>query len=52
MRPDLHITPALITCRYDQGLDSIIRLVTNLTDHIEDLSALHVRQPQRTIRAQ
>ncbi|HEX8369651.1 MAG TPA: hypothetical protein VF604_13990, partial [Pyrinomonadaceae bacterium] len=52
MRSDLHITPALITRRYDQGLDSIIRLVTALTDRIEDLSALHVGKPQRTIRAQ
>jgi len=52
MRSDLHITPALITRRYDQGLDSIIRLVTDLTDRIEDLSALHVGKPQRTIRAQ
>lgn len=52
MREDLHITPALITRRYDQGLDSIIRLITDLTDRIEDLNALHVGKPQRTIRAQ
>lgn len=52
MRPDLHITPALITRRYDQGLDSIIRLVTDLTDRIEDLSALYVGKPQQTIRTQ
>lgn len=43
---------ATIRRRYDQGLDSIIRLVTQLEDRIEDLSALHVSQPQRTIRAQ
>ena len=52
MRSDLHITPALITRRYDQGLDSIIRLVTDLTDRIENLSALRVGKPQRTMRAQ
>lgn len=52
MREDLHITPALITRRYDQGIDSIIRLVTDLTDRIQDLSSLHVGKPQRTIRTQ
>ena len=38
--------------RYDQGLDSIVRLVTQLEDRIEDLMGLHVSQPQRLIRTQ
>lgn len=38
--------------RYDQGLDSIVRLVTQLEDRIEDLSAQRITNPQRTIRAQ
>lgn len=38
--------------RYDQGLDSIVRLVTQLEDCIEDLSAQRTTNPQRTIRAQ
>ncbi len=38
--------------RYEQGLDSIVRLVIQLEDRIEDLSALHVAAPQRLIRSQ
>jgi transposase len=38
--------------RYDQGLDSIVRLVTQLEDRIEDLNALHVAAPQRLIGSQ
>ncbi len=52
MRAGLHITRGLITHRYDQGLDSIIRLVDDLEARIEDLSALHVGAPQRLIRTQ
>lgn len=49
---DLIFSNATIRRRYDQGLDSIVRLVTQLEDRIEDLSALHISKPQRTIRAQ
>ncbi len=52
MREGFHITPGLIRRRYDQGLDSIVRLVEDLQDCIEDLSALHVGKPQRTIQTQ
>ena len=52
MGEDLHITPALITRRYDQGVDSIIRLVTDLTSRIEDLTALRTYKPQRLILTQ
>ena len=38
--------------RYEQGLDSIIRLVTDLEDRIEDLTALHISEPQHTIGRQ
>ncbi len=38
--------------RYEQGLDSIVRLVTGLEDRIEDLTALHVSTPQQLIRLQ
>lgn len=38
--------------RYEQGLDSIIRLVTQLEDQIEDLTILHTSKPQRTIISQ
>lgn len=48
----LHITPSLIRRRYDQGLDSIVRLVTQLEDRIEDLMAMHTSKPQRLIRSQ
>ncbi|HLM60056.1 MAG TPA: IS66 family transposase [Pyrinomonadaceae bacterium] len=34
---------------YDQGLDSIVRLVTKLEDQIQDLTVLHTSNPQRTI---
>lgn len=52
MRVGLHITPSLIRRRYDQGLDSIVRLVGDLEAQIEDLAARHVARPQRTIDAQ
>lgn len=52
MRVGLHITPSLIRRRYDQGLDSIVRLVGDLEARIEDLAARHVARPQRTIDAQ
>jgi transposase len=52
MDVNLHITPSLIRRRYDQGLDSIVRLVTGLEDRIEDLTAMHVSAPQRLIRSQ
>lgn len=38
--------------RYEQGLDSIIRLVTQLENQIEDLTVLHSSKPQRTIASQ
>ncbi len=38
--------------RYEQGLDSIVRLVTGLEDRIEDLTAMQVAAPQRLIRTQ
>jgi transposase len=34
---------------YDQGLDSIVRLVTKLEDQVQDLTVLHTSNPQRTI---
>lgn len=52
MRIDYHITPGLIRRRYAQGLDSIVRLVANLEDRIEDLRAMQVTAPQRLIRSQ
>lgn len=52
MRVGLHITSGLIRRRYDQGLDSIVRLVGDLEAQIEDLTARHVARPQRTIDAQ
>lgn len=52
MRVGLHITPGLIRRRYDQGLDSIVRLIGDLEARIEDLTALHVARPQRAIEAQ
>jgi len=52
MREGFHITPGLIRRRYDQGLDSVARLIKDLQDCIEDLSALHVGKPQRTIQTQ
>lgn len=52
MRVGLHITPSLVRRRYDQGLDSIVRLVGDLEAQIEDLAARHVARPQRTIDAQ
>lgn len=52
MRVGLHITPGLIRRRYDHGLDSIVRLIGDLEDQIEDLRTRHVARPQRTIDAQ
>jgi transposase len=52
MRAGLHITPSLIRRRYDQGLDSIVRLIGDLEDQIQDLTAMHVCAPQRLIRKQ
>jgi hypothetical protein len=46
MKVGLHITRGLISRRYDQGLDSIIRLVGDLEARIEDLSALHIATPR------
>ncbi len=48
----MSISPSTIRRRYEQGLDSIVRLVTQLEDRIEDLMALHVSAPQRLIRSQ
>jgi transposase len=48
----LSLSFGTIRRRYEQGLDSIIRLVTQLEDRIEDLSALHVSTPQQLIRSQ
>jgi transposase len=52
MREGLFITPSLIRRRYDQGLDSIIRLIGDLEAQIEDLSALHIGKPQKQIQSQ
>jgi len=49
---DLSISFGTIRRRYDQGLDSIVRLVIQLEDRIEDLTALHVSTPQRLISSQ
>ena len=38
--------------RYEQGLESIVQLVTELEDRIEDLTAMQVAAPQRLIRSQ
>ncbi len=48
----MHITRGLISRRYDQGLDSIIRLVGDLEARIDDLMALHVAALQRLIQSQ
>ncbi len=52
MRVGLHITPGLIRRRYDQGLDSIVRLVGDLEAQIEDLMSRHVSTPQKLIQSQ
>jgi transposase len=52
MRVGLHITPGLIRRRYDQGLDSIVRLVGDLEAQIEDLMSRHVSAPQKLIQSQ
>lgn len=46
----MSISYGTIRRRYDQGLDSIVRLVIQLEDRIDDLEALHVSTPQITIR--
>ncbi len=51
MRVGLHITPGLIRRRYDQGLDSIVRLVGDLEAQIEDLMSRHVSAPQARLCA-
>jgi hypothetical protein len=48
----LSISFGTIRRRYDQGLDSIVRLVIQLEDRIEDLTAMQVAAPQRLIEAQ
>jgi transposase len=45
----LSISYGTIRRRYDQGLDSIVRLVIQLEDRIEDLMAMHVSAPQISI---
>jgi phage shock protein A len=52
MRANLHITPSLIRRRYDQGLDSIVRLIADLEERIEDLTAMRITAPQQLIRSQ
>lgn len=52
MREGLFITPSLIRRRYDQGLDSSVRLIGDLKARIEDLSALHIGNPQKQIQSQ
>lgn len=52
MRVGLHITPGLIRRRYDQGLDSVVRLAGDLEAQIEALATRHVARPQRSIDAQ
>lgn len=52
MRVGLHITPGLIRHRYDQGLDSIVRLIGDLEVQIEDLMSRHVAAPQKLIQSQ
>jgi transposase len=46
----LSLAYGTIRRRYDQGLDSIIRLVTGLEDRIEELMAMHVSAPQLSIQ--
>lgn len=48
----MSISFGTIRRRYDQGLDSIVRLVIQLEDRIEDLTAMQVAAPQRLIVAQ
>lgn len=48
----MDLTYSTIRRRYEQGLDSIVRLVIQLEDRIEDLSAMQVSAPQRLIRSQ
>lgn len=46
----MSISYGTIRRRYDQGLDSIVRLVIQLEERIEDLMAMHVSAPQTSIR--
>lgn len=46
----MSISYGTIRRRYDQGLDSIVRLVIQLEDRIEELMAMHVSAPQISIR--
>ena len=48
----MDLTYSTIRRRYEQGLDSIVRLVIQLEDRIEDLSAMQVSAPQKLIRSQ
>lgn len=50
MSADLSISYGTIRRRYDQGLDSIVRLVIQLEDRIEELMAMHVSAPQLSIK--
>ncbi len=46
----MSINYGTIRRRYEQGLDSIVRLVTELEDQIEELMAMHVSAPQISIQ--
>ena len=46
----MSLTYGTIRRRYDQGLDSIVRLVIQLEDRIEELMAIHVSTPQLSIK--
>ena len=46
----MSISYGTIRRRYDQGLDSIVRLVIQLEDRIEELMAMHVSAPQISIQ--
>jgi len=46
----LSISYGTIRRRYDQGLDSIVRLVIQLEDRIVELEAMHVWAPQISIK--
>jgi hypothetical protein len=46
----LSISYGTIRRRYEQGLDSIVRLVIQLEDRIEELMAMHVSAPQISIQ--
>ncbi len=48
----MSISPGTIRRRYEQGIDSIVRLITQFEDRIEDLTAQRTTNPQRMIQAQ